>query len=120
MKEPEMTRMFLAAATFVIALASPAFAQSFDPDIGSGNIVPPAAQYSPGYDTAAPAVGHAATTSRGAFRAYAQEPAWNGLPEGPVVSEQGSRRVRAAPAVNTTFRGYAQQPAWNGLPEGPQ
>jgi len=43
-----MTKVFLATAAFVFALASPVFAQSFDPDIGSGNIVPPAAQYCAG------------------------------------------------------------------------
>jgi hypothetical protein len=35
---PEMKRMFLAAAALVIA-AAPAFAQSYDPEVGSGNIV---------------------------------------------------------------------------------
>ena len=113
-----MTKMFLATAAFVFALASPAFAQSFDPDIGSGNIVPPVALYTPGYVPAAPAYREAAPAASAASNAYAQEPAWNGLPEGPVVSRQGTRHVRAA--AKRSFQGYAQQPAWNGLPEGPQ
>jgi hypothetical protein len=35
----------LATVTVVVALASPAFAQSYDPDLGSGNIVPPASHH---------------------------------------------------------------------------
>ena len=82
-----MTKILLATVTFVVALASPALAQSFDPDLGSGNITPPAATYSPGYSQPAPAAApyFTAPVYGGGFGAYAQEPAWNGLPEGPVV-----------------------------------
>ena len=33
----------LTIATFLTFIAMPAFAQSFDPDVGTGNIVPPVA-----------------------------------------------------------------------------
>ena len=81
----------------MVALASPAFSQSFDPDVGSGNIVPPAAQYTPGYGygQATPANRRAAQAPTSAFGAYAQEPAWNGLPEGSVVPDQSGRRFRS-------------------------
>jgi hypothetical protein len=87
--------MLLATATFAIGLASPAFAQSFDPDIGSGNIVPPVAQYAPGYDWTGPR--YVAPAYGGAFGAYAQEPAWSGLPQGPVVPSDSGRRTRTSP-----------------------
>lgn len=47
----------LILATFASVIASPAFAQSFDPDLGSGNVVPPVANIG------------------GAASAYAQAPA---------------------------------------------
>jgi hypothetical protein len=80
-----MTKTLLAAVTFVVAFASPVFAQSFDPDIGSGNIVPPSAAYSPGYGGGSLVQRYGSPAWAGAFGAYAQEPAWNGLPQGPVV-----------------------------------
>ena len=46
----------LILATFASAIALPAFAQSFDPDLGTGNVVPPVADM-------------------GAAGAYAQAPA---------------------------------------------
>jgi hypothetical protein len=93
--ESKMTKMLLATAAFTIALASPAFAQSFDPDIGTGNIVPPAAQYAPRYHWTGP--NYIAPAYGGAFGAYAQEPAWNGLPQGPVVPDDSGRRTRTSP-----------------------
>lgn len=33
-------KMLVAAVAFATLVASPAFAQSYDPDIGSGNVVP--------------------------------------------------------------------------------
>ena len=48
-------KKLIAAAAVATALASPAFAQSYDPDVGSGNIAPPLNAHAP----------------RGAFHAYA-------------------------------------------------
>jgi hypothetical protein len=41
-KENDMKKA-LTIATFLTFIAMPAFAQSFDPDVGTGNIVPPVA-----------------------------------------------------------------------------
>jgi hypothetical protein len=84
----------LATVTVVVALASPAFAQSYDSDLGSGNIVPPEAQYTPGESQGASARRNVAPRYNGSFDAYAQEPAWNGLPVGPVVPTDSGRRIR--------------------------
>jgi hypothetical protein len=89
-----MIKILLASAAFAVALASPAFAQSFDPDLGSGNITPPAATYTPGYSQAAPAPRYAPPVYGGGFGAYAQEPAWNGLPEGLFVPYEPCVRTR--------------------------
>jgi hypothetical protein len=37
-----MNKLLAAVALAAIIIASPALAQSYDPDIGSGNIAPPA------------------------------------------------------------------------------
>jgi hypothetical protein len=45
----EMTmKTLITAAAFATVLAFPAFAQSYDPDLGSGNIAPPAYTQAPG------------------------------------------------------------------------
>jgi hypothetical protein len=87
-----MTKTFLAAVTFVVALASPVFAQSFDPDLGSGNIVSPPAAYTPGYSGAARVPRFTGPALVDSLGAYAQEPAWNGLPEGPIAPSQSAPR----------------------------
>jgi len=60
-------KKLLAAAALATALASPAFAQAYDPDVGSGNITPPLYAHSPesaqagdagAYAQAYPQVGH--------------------------------------------------------------
>jgi len=40
-------KMFITAAALATVLASPAFAQSYDPDVGSGNIAPPVYAHAP-------------------------------------------------------------------------
>ena len=52
-------KKLITAAAFATVLVSPALAQSYDPDVGSGNIVPPA------YAHAAPRAAH--HSSLGAF-----------------------------------------------------
>jgi len=58
-----MNKMMLAAAVLATLVASPAFAQSYDPDVGSGNIV--------GAQTA-PAATTPWAADRGAQGAYAR------------------------------------------------
>ena len=41
-----MKKLIIGAA-FATLLASPAFAQAYDPNVGSGNIVPPPAEFAP-------------------------------------------------------------------------
>jgi hypothetical protein len=43
--EIDMKKLLAAIALAALVVASPAFAQSYDPDLGSGNIAPPP----PGY-----------------------------------------------------------------------
>ena len=52
-------KKILVLATFASIIGLPAFAQSFDPDLGSGNVAPPVAN------------------NMGAASAYAQKPAYN-------------------------------------------
>jgi len=59
----------LILATFASIIALPAFAQSFDPDVGTGNVVPPV-MGAPGAYAAVPPV-----ANMGATGAYAQAPA---------------------------------------------
>jgi hypothetical protein len=44
-------KKLIIAASFATLLASPAFAQSYDPNVGSGNVIPPASGFAsnPGY-----------------------------------------------------------------------
>jgi hypothetical protein len=59
-------KMFAVAAVLATLVASPAFAQSYDPDIGSGNIAP-----------------NASIPSQGGFGAYAWAPGYGAFAQVP-------------------------------------
>jgi hypothetical protein len=82
-----MKTMLLAAAALFIA--APAFAQSYDPEVGSGNIAP--AQAAPVYQGA-----HGAYQgAQGAQGAYARVPTGTRVP--------GARIPGASPAPNAVY-----------------
>ena len=77
-------RMLAAALALAALVASPAFAQSYDPDLGAGNIAPPSDD--PVY---------AAGLHQGGYGAYAWSPYWN-----------SSSTYWVAPAHGYQFRSY--------------
>ena len=69
-----MKKMLYVAAALGAVIASPALAQSYDPDLGSGNIGNAPTTYSAPYQSAAGAYRGAAGAYLGAAGAYARVP----------------------------------------------
>jgi hypothetical protein len=91
--ESEMRRILLAAAAAVSLFASPALAQSYDPDIGSGNIV---GRQLVGNQTYPSPARYPARSFQRATDAYAQSPGFHAQSPGfrsnyhwPVYDSQG-------------------------------
>jgi hypothetical protein len=87
--ESEMRQIVFAAATVATLFASPALAQSFSPEIGSGNIVSaPGA----GSQTAASPARNLAVRAPRATDAFAQGQDFRGTYHWPVYDSQGRDR----------------------------
>ena len=93
-------KKLIAAVALAMALASPAFAQSYNPDVGSGNIVPYAGVQAPQSNA-----GNAYAQARGA-QAHAPQAAFGRV----TTAETGSREqalrdcsVLAAPYRQNTW-----------------
>jgi hypothetical protein len=77
-----MKKTVLATAALAVVIATPAFAQSYDPDLGSGNIVPYYGQTNPN---------HGRTVRRAApSDAYARTP-YDAFARTPRVRNNGPR-----------------------------
>jgi hypothetical protein len=93
-------KTLIAATALAVVLASPAFAQSYDPDIGTGNIVPPVAAQAP----------------RGAFDAYARVHshslgAFAGA-NGGVVRQDGAVARDPDPRIQLQLNREAEEGEW--------
>jgi hypothetical protein len=69
--ETDMKKTLLATTAFLLT-AAPAFAQSYDPDIGSGNITP----YSDNLNRSHPNPDLNVGAAYNAYGSYAQAPGW--------------------------------------------
>jgi hypothetical protein len=75
-------KKLIAAAALATVLASPALAQSYDPDLGSGNITPPV------YAQAPRATDHAyARAHRNSLDAFARVGGGTVMPDGAVATD---------------------------------
>jgi hypothetical protein len=86
-----MFKKFLVAAAFVTVIAAPAFAQSFDPDVGTGNVIPFA---------------YAPQANHGGNDVYARSSAKSAYAQAPVATDSQSMAVSA----NGKVVGYDPDP----------
>jgi len=115
-----MLKKSLVAAAFVTFIAAPAFAQSFDPDMGTGNNVPFA--YAPtdqsgndAYAQAVPTARHSAKSAnahRSAKSAYAQAPGTTDSQSTAVIVDGKVVGSDPDPFIRQMLREEAQRGQW--------
>jgi opacity protein-like surface antigen len=91
-------KKLIAAAALATVLASPAFAQSYDPDVGSGNIVPSVTAQAP--SSAFDAYARAHDNTPGAFA------------RGGVVREDGAVARDPDPRIQLQLDREAEEGEW--------